>query len=107
MAVVSVAAALALSEVLTVWRVLGPMLAYVAAHAVLFPLALAGGIAAHASKAGTAAGFIGFAQTGIAGVAVLLLGQLDTIGAETVAFLSLIAALAGLASLRLARAPQR
>ncbi len=92
-----------LAEVVSVWRLFGPILLYIAAHAVLFPLAVTSGIAATPAMAGTASGFIGFAQTGLGALALVLIGQFDTTNAYPAAMLSLAAAAAGLASLALAR----
>jgi DHA1 family bicyclomycin/chloramphenicol resistance-like MFS transporter len=102
-AVASVAVQLLLADTLSLWRLLGPILIYIAAHAVLFPLAVASSIAAYPSMAATAAGFIGFAQTGLGSLVLLVIGQFDTATPYPAAALSFGAAAAGLASLALAR----
>jgi DHA1 family bicyclomycin/chloramphenicol resistance-like MFS transporter len=103
LAVASLGVQLLLADTLSLWRLLGPFLVYIAAHAVLFPLAVASAIGAYPSMAGTASGVIGFAQTGLGALTLMAVGHFDTTAPFFAVAFSFGAALAGLASLALAQ----
>lgn len=102
-AVASLVLAVLLAQQLSIWRLLGPVLAYCVAHAVLFPLAVGAAIAAYPALAGTASGFIGFAQTGLGALSLMVVGQQGAVNAQFASGVALAAAVAGLGSLALAR----
>ena len=103
LAVGALTVALALSGELSIWRLMGPMVAYGVAAGLMFPLALTGATGVDPRIAGAGSAFIGFAQMACGSAGVFLVGQLDTATARPFAAFSLVAAVGGLLSLALVR----
>jgi DHA1 family bicyclomycin/chloramphenicol resistance-like MFS transporter len=102
-AVLGLALMLALSGEVTVWRLLLPILIYVMAHAIVYPLAVGAAIASAPGVAGAAAGGVGCAHMAVGAFALVLAGGSPTPDVKAVAGLSVVSAMAGLLSLLLAK----
>ena len=100
LAVGALTVALALSGELSIWRLMGPMVAYGVAAGLMFPLALTGATGVDPRIAGAGSAFIGFAQMACGSAGVFLVGQLDTATARPFAAFSLVAAVGGLLTWR-------
>jgi DHA1 family bicyclomycin/chloramphenicol resistance-like MFS transporter len=103
-ALAGVSLLLALSDEVSVWRLLVPILVYVMAHAVVYPLSVGAAIATAPGLAGTAAGGVGFAHMAVGALALLLAGASPNPELQAMAGLCVAATVAGLLALLLARA---
>lgn len=99
LAVAALALLLALSGVLSVARLMGPILLYALANGVIFPLALTAATGIEPRSLGASAAFVGFAQMLFSAVAVFIVNQFPATTAPFAAF-ALACALLGLAALR-------
>lgn len=76
--VAAAAALLALSPIVALWAIMGPLVLYGFSNGILFPNAMAGAVGVDRRIAGSAASFAGFSQLGLGAIVAFTIGSLPT-----------------------------